>query len=103
MIWFKRLLIILPFVMAVFLNILVLISKLLHLNNQHIEGYGFLFGAPWGWLTDRGWFEDVHIKWIKQLVIYLIILWIPACLYSGSIWLGFKTVSGIKRTLLDKS
>ncbi len=50
-------------------------------------GIGFLFGTPWAWLLDRGWVPDYHHHSMQLLFGYAIILWIPALLYSGCLWL----------------
>jgi hypothetical protein len=67
-------------------------ATLMHTNREHIAGYGFLFAIPWAWLLDRGWFGNVHSRWLEELVGYVIILWIPALLYSGCLWLLLVTV-----------
>jgi hypothetical protein len=79
MTWIRRMLLALPFCIAAFLNVRITFADRLSHNLQRVVGYGFLFGAPWTWLTDRGW-----------LNIYIAILWIPALLYSGCLWLAFQ-------------
>ncbi len=96
MIWAKRLLLLLPFVVAAVLNVLMLAADRLHLHRQHIAGYGFLFGAPWAWLLDHGWFGFVHSRLATVLVGYSVILWIPATLYSFCIWLVFVGVKAME-------
>lgn len=95
MIWAKRFLLLLPFVMAAVLNVLSLAADRIHLDRQHIAGYGFLFGAPWAWLLDHGWFGFVLSRLTMVLVGYLVILWIPATLYSFCIWLIFVGAKAI--------
>jgi len=85
--WARRGLLALPFAVAGLLSVLSLVSRPLHLRTQHIAAYGFLFGAPWAWLLDRGWVGYVHSRWAEALVGYAVILWIPAFLYSGCLWL----------------
>ncbi len=80
--WPKRLLS-LPFLVAAGLTALMSLADRLHLRRQHIAGFMFLFGAPWGWLLDQGWFGNFHNRWIEKLISYVVILWIPALLYSA--------------------
>ena len=40
-----------------------------------------------GWLLDRGWFGPFDSRWLDALMAYLILLWIPALLYSACLWL----------------
>ena len=96
MAWTKRLLLALPFAIAAALNVLSLAADRLHLRREHVAGYGFLFFTPWAWLLDHGWLPHVHSRWMMALVGYLVILWIPAALYSCCIWLfflGLRTVT----------
>ena len=60
MIWLRRILLTVPFAIAAVLNVLVLSADRLHLHREHVAGLGFLFGAPWAWLLDRGWVPDYH-------------------------------------------
>jgi hypothetical protein len=53
MIWPKRLLLSLPFLVAAGLTALVGFADRLHLRSEHIAGFAFLFGAPWSWLLDH--------------------------------------------------
>jgi len=88
MIWTKRVLLTFPFIIAAALTILINGD-----DRQHAErnaGYGFLFGAPWDWLLDRGWFGHVHSRWLQTIIGYAVILWIPALLYSGCLWALFR-------------
>jgi hypothetical protein len=82
MFWTRRLLLLLPFVVAAVLTVLVSFADRLHLNLDHIAGYGFLFATPWAWLLDRPWSRGFH-----DLII---ILWVPALLYSSCLWLLFR-------------
>jgi hypothetical protein len=89
MAWFRRILLAIPFAIATVLNVLSLNADRLHLHREHVAGYGFLFGAPWAWLLDRGWAPDYHHRFMWYPFGYAIILWIPAILYSGCLWLLF--------------
>ena len=96
MVWTKRLLITLPFGIAAVLNVLMLSADRLHLQREHVAGFGFLFATPWAWLLERGWFGSVHGRWVMVLLGYMFILWIPAALYSCCLCLlfvAFKTVA----------
>jgi hypothetical protein len=89
----KRLLILSPFAVATVLTVLINVNDRLHLRSEHIAGYGFLFATPWAWLLDRGWFGNVQNRWLETLVGYAVILWIPALLYSGCLWLLLRILS----------
>lgn len=82
MAWARRLVLALPFAIAAVLNVLVKIARPLHWRSEHIAGYCFLFATPWGWLLDRGWLGSFASRWLV-----LLLLWIPALLYSGCLWL----------------
>jgi hypothetical protein len=95
--WIRRLLIALPLAIACVLNVLMIAANRFHLHREHIAGYGFLFATPWAWLLDRGWFGNVHNRSLEALFGYAVILWIPAVLYSGCLWLlvvGLKSFAG---------
>jgi hypothetical protein len=85
--WAKRLLVSLPFVMALTLNILIVAAVRLHWYREHIYGYCFLFATPWAWLLDHIPVGNVHHGWLAAFIGYAVILWIPATLYSGCLWL----------------
>jgi len=90
MVWIKRFLITLPFAIAAVLNVLVIVADRFHLHREHVAGYGFLFSTPWAWLLDHpGWFPNVHNRLLMAAMSYAVILWIPAGLYSGCLWLLF--------------
>jgi len=85
-----------PFIIAAALTLLVVSADRLHLRREHIAGCAFLFGTPWAWLLDRGWFGSIQSRWAESLISYAVILWIPAVLYSACLWLllrglGYKT------------
>jgi hypothetical protein len=85
--WTRRLLVAFPFAIACVLNVLMIAADRLHLHREHIAGYGFLFASPWGWVLDFGWFPNIHNRWLRVLSGYAVILWVPAALYSGCLWL----------------
>jgi hypothetical protein len=99
----KRLLLCLPFAIAVFLNVLMLLADGLQLPHEQVVGYGFAFAAPWNWLLDflfssrtlgRG-----HL-WQRELEGYAIFLWIPAALYSLSLWIVLRIFrTGVSRLM----
>ena len=97
--WFKRVVLVVPFVTAAILNILLVVADRQHWRTEHIAGYCFLFGTPWAWLLDRGWVPDYHHYWLRLFSGYAIILWIPATLYSGFLWLLFVGVHKLKSSL----
>jgi hypothetical protein len=80
--WIRRIIASFPFVVALALNVLVDTDR----HNRHIEGFGFLFGAPWAWLLDRDWFFGHTAScWTRNLETSIVILWGPALLYSLSL------------------
>lgn len=87
----RRLLLLIPFGIAAVLNLLMAIAGLFHL--QHLEAYAFMFFAPWAWLLDQGWLPEIHNRWFEAAGAYLFVLWIPAALYSGILWLLLRAVS----------
>lgn len=91
--WLERTLLALPFVIALLLNVLMIATGRFHLHGQRVAGYGFIFGSPWAWLLDRGWVGNFQSRWLEALAVYAFILWIPAALYSGCLWL---LIAGIK-------
>src|SRR5580700_6851770 len=89
--WMRWLLLGFPFAIAGVLNTLLLAADRFH--SEHIAGYGFLFASPWAWLLDWGWIPSRHNRLLLHLIGYAVILWIPAALYSGCLWLllaGFR-------------
>jgi hypothetical protein len=87
MVWARRVVLALPFSAAAVLNVLVNIARPLDWRSEHIDGYCFLFATPWGWLLDSGWFGSFDTRWLDTLMTFLILLWIPALLYSWCLWL----------------
>jgi hypothetical protein len=83
----SRAMLALPFLVAGLLNVLLIVARPLHWRSEHIEAYVFSFSTPWAWLLDRGWFPRVNSRWLETLIVYLVILWIPALLYSVCFWL----------------
>ena len=86
----KRLLIATPFVIATLLNVLMVAVERFHFPLEHIAAYGFVFGTPWAWLLNSTGLSnllDVNNRWLGRSIGYAVILWIPALLYSLSVWL----------------
>lgn len=96
MIWVRRILLAVPFAIATILTVLIASAKSLHLRPERVAGYGFLFGAPWAWLLDHNWAGNPHSRWLQSLIAYAVILWIPAMLYFGCLWLLLQLL-GLKR------
>ena len=92
MTWLRRILLALPFAMAMVLTVLISSADRLHLRSERIAGYGFLFGTPWAWLLDHDWFGNVHSRWVESLISYAVILWIPALLYFACLWLLLRVL-----------
>jgi len=96
MIWLKRLLLAFPFAVAAAMTVLMTGTDRFHLRREHVAGFAFLFGVPWGWLLDHDWFGNVHSRWAESLRSYAVILWIPALLYSACLWLLLRGV-GVRK------
>ncbi len=96
MIWIKRLILAVPFLIAAVLTVLVSFVDQFHLRREHTAGYCFLFGAPWAWLLDHDWFGSDHSRWINSLIGYAVLLWIPALLYSFCLWLFMQLPRWLK-------
>src|SRR6266478_3079915 len=90
--WVRRVILAIPFAVAGLLTVLVNISRPLHWRSEHIAGYCFLFATPWGWLLDRGWFGGVNSRWLNILLAHVVLLWGPALLHSGCLWLLFRAL-----------
>lgn len=93
--WLKRIMLAVPFAVAAVLTILISFADRLHLRLERVAGYGFLFATPWAWLLDHDWFGNVHVhsRWVESLIDDAVILWIPALLYSASLWLLLRLVA----------
>jgi hypothetical protein len=91
-IWVRRVVLAIPFAVACLLTVLVNIARPLHWRSEHIAGYCFLFATPWGWLLDRGWFGGVSIRWLNIVLAHMVLLWGPALLYSGCLWLLLRAL-----------
>jgi hypothetical protein len=92
MTWVRRSLLATPFAIAAVLNCLLLAADKLHWYRERVAGYCFLFGTPWGWLLDHDWFGTIHNRLVNSLIVYAIILWIPALLYSACLWFLVRLV-----------
>ena len=86
----KRILLTVPFAVASVLTVLVAFADKLHIRAQRVAGYGFLFATPWAWLIERLWMPNCHNGWIEAILGYVVILWIPATLYSVCLWLVMR-------------
>ena len=75
------------------LNVLALIARPLHWRLEQLERYQLLFFVPWAWLLDQGWIPEFQNRWLGVVEDFLIVLWIPAALYSVSLWLLMRVVS----------
>jgi len=85
----KRLVNALPLAIAAVLNILMVATRRLPLRREHLAAGGFLFATPWAWLVDHLWLENGLHRLLGPVAGYLVILWIPATLYAGCLWLLF--------------
>jgi hypothetical protein len=97
MVWIKRLILSLPFLIATVLTIRMASADHFHLYGEHIAGCAFLFATPWAWLIDALWFYlPFHSKSISAALGYVFILWVPATLYSVSLWLLFLAIAKLR-------
>jgi len=85
--WIRRSVMLLPFAFAGIFTTRSLFGDALHLSRHTTEKYGFLFATPWAWLLDHYWFGSPNSRWLETLTIYLVLLWIPAALYSACLWM----------------
>jgi len=94
----KRVIILLPFLIAATLTVLTAGADIAHRPTEHLVGYGFIFASPWGWLIDRvAFLPRFHSYALRAAVGYIFILWIPAALYSASLWLLFLVVAKLRK------
>jgi hypothetical protein len=91
-IWARRIVVLVPFAFAATLNTLAALARPMHWRSEHLAGYCFLFMTPWAWLLDRGWVGTTQSKVLNSIFAALLILWIPALLYSVSLWLILRFV-----------
>lgn len=103
--WTNRLLVALPFVIAALLNAIMVGVDHLHLRLDYIARYGFVFSGPWNWLVN---FADITNRlnvqnaWLRGLILYVALLWIPAVLYSACVWLLLVVLRISARPLLNR-
>lgn len=82
-----------PFMVAAVLNVLISVAKPMQWDSKHLNGYCFLFGTPWVWLLDHGWVWNlIQNRTVDSILATLVLLWIPAALYSGCVWLILRLV-----------
>jgi hypothetical protein len=92
----KRLAFALPFATALVLNLASLMAHRFQWNPQEVSRFGFLFAVPWGWLLGELPLPPPgNHTLISEAITYGIILWIPAALYAGSLWLLLAAVKSI--------
>jgi hypothetical protein len=103
MIWIRRALLSLPFVIAAALNVLVCFARQLNIRPERVAGYGFLFASPWAWIVDHDWFGYVHSRWFGSLITYATILWLPALMYSAVVWAVFRLFEEKRNTRFAKA
>jgi hypothetical protein len=101
--WVNRFLIAFPFAIAALLNALMLGVEHFHLRLDHIARYGFVFAGPWAWVAnaaDITNYLSVQNHWLRGLLSYAALLWIPAVLYSACVWLLLVVLRIATRPLL---
>ena len=91
MTWIRRILLASPFVIAAVLTALMFVEDRLHQAlNYYVAVAYFLFVIPWAWLLDHIGHTNLQSPWAEKLSVYIFMLWIPACLYYGCLWLLFR-------------
>jgi hypothetical protein len=98
MTWARRMLVALPLALAFILNTLMVAAIHLGWYRERIAGYGFLFATPWLWAFDPVCFRNGN-RLLGPFIGYAVVLWIPAVLYSGYLWLFLVTIKGIAARL----
>ena len=99
MVWARRFLVTVPFLIAAALTTLMLFADRFHLYRERIAGYGFLFATPWSWLIDLFWIPGLQHGRLATVMGYALILWVPATLYSVCLWLllyGIRYAAGLR-------
>jgi hypothetical protein len=100
------LLIAIPLEVAGLLNVLMVGVEYLHLHLDYIARYGFIFAGPWGRFVDIADITNrvsVQNEWLRGLISYVALLWIPAVLYSVCVWLLLAVITIAARPLLNRS
>jgi hypothetical protein len=92
--WAKRILLPIPFVMAAVLNCLMWASDHYRWQGQHAWRYAFLFAMPWARLLGEIWVPSPRSHVFQVLLAYALVLWIPAALYCGCLWIVLRVVQG---------
>ena len=90
--WPWRILLAVPFAGATALTVLISFADRFHLRSERMAGFGFLFGTPWAWLLDHNWLGNAHTRRVQSLISYAVVLWIPALLYFGCLWLLLRVL-----------
>ena len=87
-----------PFAIAAILTVLMICSDLFHsAKRQRIDSYGFAFATPWAWLIEQIPIDRFQNRTLESIVLYLFLLWLPACLYSlclGLLYCLFRLIAG---------
>ncbi len=102
--WTNRLLIAVPIVIAALFNALMVGVEHLNLRLGYIARYGFAFSGPWAWLLDFGDITSrvsVQNLWLREFIFYVVLLWVPAVLYSVCVWLLLVVLRIATRPLLN--
>jgi len=102
--WTKRLLVAVPFTIAALLNAIMVGVEHLHLRLAYIARFWIVFSGPWAWLVN---FADItnrlnlQNRWLRGFIAYVVLLWIPAILYSVCVWLLLVILGIAARRLLN--
>ncbi len=102
--WTNRLLVAVPFAVAALLNAVMVGVEHFHLRLNSIARYGFVFSGPWAWIVNVADITNrlnVHNRWLGGFIAYVALLWIPAVLYSASVWLLLVVLGVAARRLLN--
>lgn len=87
----RDLVLLLPFGIAGLATIFLSIADRLRPGTDQLAQLSFVFAKPWAWLLDFGAVPGLSHS-TRGLGLYVLLLWIPAALYSAALWVVFRTV-----------
>jgi len=87
----RDLVLLLPFGIAGLVTVFLSIADRLRIGTDQLAQLSFLFAKPWAWLLDFGAVPGLSHS-TRGLGLYVLLLWIPAALYSAALWVVFRTV-----------
>ena len=82
----RDLVLLLPFRIAGLVTVFLSIADRLRIGTDQLAQLSFLFAKPWAWLLDFGAVPGLSHS-TRGLGLYVLLLWIPAALYSAALCL----------------